>query len=74
MLVEGELEARKLKATVKDGKMLMTGKIRCLACPTVLTNKVSSSREIQDKLQLLVQGYLDEKVSLLELDYQPFKI
>jgi hypothetical protein len=38
-LVEGELEAGKPKATVKDGKMLVTGKIRCLACPTVLTNK-----------------------------------
>ena len=73
-LVEGELEARKLKATVKDSKMLVTGKIHCLACPTVLMNKVSGSGEIQDKLRLLVQGHLDEKVSLLELDYQPFKI
>jgi len=26
--VEGELKARKLKATVKDSKMLVTGKIR----------------------------------------------
>jgi hypothetical protein len=73
-LVEGELEAGKPKATVKDGKMLVIGKIRCLACPTVLMNKVSGSGEIQDKLRLLVQGHLDEKVSLLELDYQPFKI
>jgi|SRR5450432_2209754 hypothetical protein len=73
-LVEGELEAGKQKATVKDGKMLVTGKIRCLACPTVLTNKVSGSGEIRDKLRLLVRGHLDEKVSLLELDYQPFKI
>jgi hypothetical protein len=37
-LVEGELEARKPKATVKDSKMLVTGKIHCLACPAVLTN------------------------------------
>ena len=72
--MEGELKARKPKATVKDSKMLVTGKIRCLACPIVLINKVSSFREIQDKLRLLVQGYLDEKVSLLELNYQPFKI
>jgi hypothetical protein len=49
--------------------MFVTSKIRCLACPIVLTNKVSSSGEIRDKLQLLVQGHLDEKVSLLELDY-----
>ena len=68
-LVEGELKARKPKATVKDSKMLVTSKICCLACPTVLTNKVSSSGEIRDKLRLLVQGHLDEKVSLLELDY-----
>jgi hypothetical protein len=55
--------------------MLVTGKIRCLACPAVLINlKVSSSGEIRDKLQVLVQGYLDKKVSLLELDYQLFKI
>jgi hypothetical protein len=72
--VEGELKAGKLKVTVKDSKMFVTSKIRCLACPTVLTNKVFNFKEIQDKLQLLVQGYLDEKVSLLKLDYQPFKI
>jgi hypothetical protein len=55
--------------------MLVTSKIRYLACPTVLMNlKVSSSREIQDKLRFLVQSHLDEKVSLLELNYQPFKI
>ena len=44
--MEGELEARKPKAIVKDSKMLVIGKIHCLACPIVLTNKVSSSREI----------------------------
>ena len=38
MLVEGELEAGKPKTTVKDGKMLVTGKICCLPCPTVLMN------------------------------------
>ena len=55
--------------------MLVTGKIRCLACLTVLMNlKVSGSGEIRDKLRLLVRDHLDEKVSLLELDYQPFKI
>jgi hypothetical protein len=55
--------------------MLVTGKIRCLACPTVPMNlKVSSPGEIRDKLWLLVRGHLDEKVSLLELNYQPFKI
>jgi hypothetical protein len=31
-LVEGELEAGKPKTTVKGGKMLVTGKIGCLAC------------------------------------------
>jgi hypothetical protein len=55
--------------------MLVTSKIRCLACPAVLMNlKVSGSGEIRDKLRFLVQSHLDEKVSLLELDYQPFKI
>jgi hypothetical protein len=48
--VEGELEARNPKAIVKDSKMLIMSKIHYLACPIVLTNKVSSSREIQDKL------------------------
>ena len=60
-LVERELKARKPKATVKDSKMLVTSKIRCLACPIVLMNlKVSGFREIRDKLRLLVQGHLDE--------------
>jgi len=50
--------------------MLVTGKIRCLACPVVLINlKVFSSGEIRDKLRSLVQSHLDEKVSLLELNY-----
>jgi hypothetical protein len=70
MLVKGELEARKLKTTVRGSKMLVTGKIHCLACPVVLINlKVSSLGEIRDKLRLLVQGHLDKKVSLLKLDY-----
>ena len=74
-LVEGELESRKPKTIGKGSKMLVTGKIQCLACPIVLMNlKVSGSREIRDKLRLLVRDHLDEKVSLLELDYQPFKI
>jgi hypothetical protein len=74
-LVEGELESGKPKTTVRGGKMLVTGKTRCLACPAVLMNlKVSGSGEIRDKLRLLVRGHLDEKVRLLELDYQPFKI
>jgi hypothetical protein len=38
MLIEGELKAGKLKATVKDSKVLVTGKIHCLACLAVLTN------------------------------------
>jgi hypothetical protein len=49
--------------------MLVTSKIRCLACPTILTNKVSNFREIQDKLQLLIQSHLNKKVSLLKLNY-----
>ena len=32
---------------------------------------VSASEEIQDDLRRLVRGYLDERVSLLELEYQP---
>jgi hypothetical protein len=45
--------------TVKDSKMLITGKIRCIACPTVLINlKVSSFREIRDKLQFLIHTKL----------------
>jgi hypothetical protein len=74
-LVKGELESGNPKTIVRGGKMLVTGKIHCLACSTVLMNpKVSGSREIRDKLWFLVRSHLDEKVSLLELDYRPFKI
>ena len=74
-LVEGGFESGKPKTTVRGGKMLVTGKIRCLAGPAVLMNiKVSGSGEIRDKLRLLVRDHLDGRVSLLELDYQPFKI
>jgi hypothetical protein len=52
--------------------MLVTGKMRCIACPAVLINlKVSGPVEIRNKLRLLVRGHLDEKVSLLELDCSP---
>jgi hypothetical protein len=37
-LVEGELESGKLKTRRRGGKMLVTGKIRCLACLAVLIN------------------------------------
>jgi hypothetical protein len=35
---------------------------------------VTSSGESRDKLRLLVRSHLDEKVSILEPEYQPFKI
>lgn len=40
----------------------------------LMTVEVSVSEEIQDDLRTAVRGYLDEKVRLLELDYQPLKI
>jgi hypothetical protein len=35
--------------------------------------KVSASEDIRDDLRIIVRGYLDEKVRLLELDYQPLR-
>ena len=37
-LVEGELESRKLKTIGRGSKMLVIGKIHCLACLVVLMN------------------------------------
>jgi hypothetical protein len=36
-------------------------------------SEVSGSEEIRDELRFLVRDYLDDGVSLLELDYQPLK-
>jgi len=48
------------------------------SCPVDYNNllmdiEVSGSQEIRDNLRRLVRGYLDDGLSLLEIDYQPNK-
>ncbi|XMA20302.1 hypothetical protein WAI453_013093 [Rhynchosporium graminicola] len=50
------IESGQTKDTTRDGKMLVI---------------VSSNDDIRDQMRALVQGYIQEGVSLVELDYQP---
>jgi ferredoxin-NADP reductase len=51
-----DLESGSSKTTARDGKMLVT---------------VSSNDEIRDQVRTLVRDYIQDRVSLVELDYQP---
>lgn len=55
--------------------MLVMSKTSCpVDYNNLLTdNEVSGSQEIRDNLRRLVRGYLDDGLSLLEIDYQPNK-
>jgi hypothetical protein len=65
-------ESKKRK---KSDKMLVMSKTSCpVDYNNLLTdNEVSGSQEIRDNLRRLVRGYLDDGLSLLEIDYQPNK-
>ncbi len=63
------------KARKKGGEMLVMGKAPCPVDhdDLLMETEVSGSQEIRDDLRTLVRGYLDDGLSLLEMDYQPNK-
>ncbi len=63
------------KERKKGGKMLVMGKAPYPVDHNdlLMDTEVSGSQEIRDDLRRLVRGYLDDGLSLLELDYQPNK-
>ncbi len=67
-----DVESRSQTTTAREGKMLVTGK------PLVFRDrvganelKVSGYNDMRDQLRDLTREYLEEGVSLVELDYQP---
>ena len=63
------------KERKKGGEMLVMGKAHCSVEDDglLMDTEVSGSQEIRDGLRRLVRGYLDDGLSLLEMDYQPNK-
>ncbi len=63
------------KERKKGGEMLVMGKAPCPVDhdDSLMETEVSGSQEIRDDLRRLVRGYLDDGLSLLEMDYQPNK-
>ncbi len=57
----------------KGGEMLVMGKAPCPVDhdDLLMDTVVSGSQGIRDDLRRLVRGYLDDGLSLLEMDYQP---
>ena len=64
-----------LKERKKGGEMLVIGKAPYLVDhdDLLMGTKVSASQEIRDSLRRLMRGYLDNGLSLLEMDFQPNK-
>lgn len=54
-----------------NGKMLVTGPFNNQLWFSVDFVEASASEEIRDDLRIIVRSYLDGKVRLMELDYQP---
>jgi len=67
-----DIESMGQTTTAREGKMLVTGK-PLVSRGRVWANepKVSGYDDIRDKLRDLTREYLEEGVSLVELDYQP---
>ena len=63
------------KERKKGGEMLVMGKAPSPVDDDdlLMDTEVSGSQEIRDDLRRLVRGYLDDGLSLLEMDYQPNK-
>lgn len=57
----------------KGSEMLVMGKAPCPVHhdDLLMDTVVSGSQKIRDDLRRLVRGYLDDGLSLLEMDYQP---
>ena len=74
-LVDGKKMLSGPKERKKGGKMLVIGKAPCPVDHNdlLMDTEVSGSQEIRDDLRRLVRGYLDNGLSLLEMDYQPNK-
>lgn len=66
---EEELESGDLGTG--NGKMLVTGEFNDQVRFSVNFVEVSASEKIRDDVRIIVRSYLDEKVRLIELDYQP---
>ncbi len=68
----GDVEDRGQTTTTREGKMLVIGKPLVFR-EQVWANelKVSGYNDIRDQLRDLTREYLQEGVSLVELDYQP---
>ena len=65
-------EASDMLTERKGGEMLVMGKIPPSCRPWATDkNKVSGSQRMRDNLRSLVRSYLDGKLKLLEMDYQP---
>ncbi len=69
---EEELELGDLRTG--NGEMLVTGEFNDQWWFSVNSIKVSASEGIRDDIRIIVRSYLDEKVRLMELDYQPQKL
>lgn len=70
-----ELDAEQLKVKKNDKLMLMTSKAHsALLWATLICVAVSAFNNVQDDLQEVMRGYLNKSISLLKLEYQPWKI
>ena len=71
-LVDGKKMLSGPKERKKGGEMLIMGKAPCPVDHDnlLMDTEVSGSQEIRDDLPRLVRGYLDDGLSLLEMDYQ----
>jgi hypothetical protein len=67
----GKYIKRVQEESVEREEMLVMGKIPCMMRVNLLINSVSASDPLRDRLRDLVHRYLDDKVRLLELEYQP---
>ena len=63
------------KERKKGGKIIVIGKAPCPVDDDnlLIDTEVSGSYEIRNNLRRLVRSYLDDGLSLLEMDYQPNK-
>jgi hypothetical protein len=67
-----DVESRGQTTTAREGKMLVTGKPLAFRDRVGANElKVSGYNDMRDQLRDLTREYLEEGVSLVELDYQP---
>ena len=71
MIIKKELELGKLG--IKNNKILVTNEFNNQLWFFVNLIEIFVFEKIRDDLQIIVRNYLDEKIRLLKLDYQPQK-